>query len=181
MKNKKFLVSAVLILSAFLLTGCFGINFRFANIRNTLIEDLDCRFNKEIEFSVGPVGIMFAGAFVRFTDEDIELEEILDGISRVQVGVYKPLDFIGDDLSLSVPDDLNRDLSDNGWKSIVKSTGGGELTGIYIKYNHEKPVSMLIVSLTQKELVIAEVTGDLEKISEVIAENHIPEFSLSKN
>ncbi len=182
MKNKKLVVSTALILVGFMLTGCFGVNTHFANIRSTFIDNLDCRFKKEIEFSVGPAGIMFAGAFIRFADEDIELEEILDDVSRVQVGIYEPLDFIEEDLSIGMLNTLTEDLFDNGWSSLVKSISNGELTGIYMRTDDDhNPVGILVISLSDDELVIAEISGDLEKLMETIAERENFSFEIINN
>ncbi len=182
MKNKKLVVSVALVLTGFMLTGCFGVNTHFANIRSTFIDNLDCRFKKEIEFSVGPAGIMFAGAFVRFADENIELEEILDDVSRVQVGIYEPLDFIEEDLSIGMLNALTEDLLENGWSSLVKSISNGELTGIFMRTDDENnPVGILVISLSDDELVIAEISGDLEKLMETIAEKENFSFEITNN
>ncbi len=182
MKNEKPRIVAVLILLGFVLTGCFGINTHFANIRSTFIDNLDCRFKKEIEFSVGPAGIMFAGAFVRLADEDIELDEVLDNVSSVQIGIYEPLDFTGEDLSIGMLNDLSVNLLEAGWRGLVKSIHKGELTGIYMRTDAEnKPVSILVISLSDDELVIAEISGDVRKLMETIAEKENFGFEIINN
>ena len=180
MKAKKIMSAFLLSVVGLSLSGCFGINNNFRNIRNSLTDNLDCRFRKEIEFSVGPAGIMFASSFVSFTDTGFDLEEMLDQISNVQIGIYEPLDFESGTVSFNFLKNITYDLRSCGWKSLVKSKSGNELTGIYIKQDEEEnPESLFVIAFSPEKLIMVEVNGNLKKLVETIAEEDEFRFDIN--
>ncbi len=180
MKTKKFAALFLIIAVGLTLTGCFGVSNTFRHIRIALSDNLDCRFNKEFEFSVGPAGLMFASVFVNFADTDFNLDEMLDNVSGVQVGIYKPIDFDSDELSFSFFNEITPSLESNGWKNLVKTINGNELTGVFVKSDEEnRPGCILVISFSGNELVLAEISGDLEKLVKTIMENEKFNFNIT--
>jgi hypothetical protein len=169
MKNKIILLP-ILFLPLFL-SGCIGINEEFAEIRNEVLDNLDDEFRSEYQFSVGSVGITVSSWFVDAAAEEDLAGDILDDVSSVQVGVYKKI------RSAKSPDittlrELEDEMIQKGWKSIVKNCEGDELSGIYIRSNPNETLDRLfVISLNNEELTLVEIEGDLkEVISTVIRE-----------
>jgi hypothetical protein len=169
MKIKINLLS-ILFLPLFL-NGCIGVNEEFAEIRNEVLNNLDDDFRSEYQFSVGSVGITVSSWFVDAAAEEDLAADILDDVSSVQVGVYKKI------RNTNSPDittlrELEDEMIQKGWKSIVKNCEGDELSGIYIRSNTNETLNRLfVISLDKEELILVEVEGDLkEVISTVIRE-----------
>jgi len=169
MKNKIILLP-ILFLSLFL-NGCIGINEEFAEIRNEVLNNLDDDFSSEYQFSVGSVGITVSSWFVDATAEGDLATDIFDDVSSVQVGVYKKIRSTSSP-SITTLRELEEEMIQKGWKSIVKNYEGDELSGIYIRSNPNETLNRLfIINLDNEELILVEVEGDLkEVISTVIRE-----------
>ena len=45
---------------ALITSGCIGVNREFKNIRSQILDNLEDDFDRQIEFSVGPVGFFIA-------------------------------------------------------------------------------------------------------------------------
>lgn len=45
---------------ALLASSCIGVNREFKNIRSQIMDNLDDDFDRQIEFSVGPVGFFYS-------------------------------------------------------------------------------------------------------------------------
>lgn len=182
MKLKQTGVVALLILLVFSLSGCIGINNNFKQIRNQLLAGSKDKFESEIEFSVGKFGLKFAGSFVKFADTDVNVDEMLDQISFIQVGVYnrtKSKSFQPSNIGLK---QLGRKLNENGWRYIVKNISNDEITTVFLNKNNEGQLNrILVVNYSDDELVLAEVSGNLEKlIQQAIKDNGI-RFEISDN
>ncbi|MBT8383948.1 MAG: DUF4252 domain-containing protein [Ignavibacteria bacterium] len=162
MKTKIFLLP-ILFLFLFL-NGCIGINKEFAEIRNKVLNNLDDDFRSEYQFSIGSVGITVSSWFVdAAADEDLPAE-ILEDVSSVQVGVYKKIRSAGSP-SITTLRELENEMLQKGWKSIVKTCDGNELNSIYIRSNSNEMLDRLfMISLNDEELILVEVEGDLKEV-----------------
>jgi hypothetical protein len=169
MKNKIILLS-ILFLPLFLI-GCIGINEEFAEIRNEVLNNLDDDFRSEYQFSVGSVGITVSSWFVDAAAEEDLAADILNDVSSVQVGVYKKIRDTNSP-NMTTLRELDDEMIQKGWKSIVKNCEGDELSGIYIRSNPNETLNRLfVINLNSEKLILVEVEGDLkEVISTVIRE-----------
>jgi hypothetical protein len=165
------IVSLSLFFLSLFLHGCIGINDDFAEIRNAVLENLDDNYRSEYQFSVGSVAITISGWFVDAAAEDDLAPEIIDNVSSVQVGIYKKI------RNTSYPDiatlrELEDEMQQKGWKSIVLTCDRDELNGIYIRSNPVETLDRLfVISLDDDELILVEIEGDLkELIATVIRE-----------
>ena len=169
MRNKFFLLLFLLFL--LFMNGCIGINKEFTEIRNGVLNNLDSDFRSEYQFAIGSVGITLSSWFVDVAaDEELPVE-ILEDVSSVQVGVYKKIR--GESApSITTLRELEDEMSEKGWKSIVLTCDDNELNGIYIRSDPNETLDRLfVISLNAEELILVEVEGDLrEVISTVIRE-----------
>ena len=159
MKNKIFFL--LFFFLPLFLSGCIGINEEFEEIRNEVLNNLDDDFRSEYQFSVGSVGITVSSWFVDAAADDDLPANILNDVSSVQVGIYKKI------RGTSAPDittlrELEEEMMQKGWKSIVITCDKDELNGIYIRRNPIEALERLfVISLNDEELILVEVEGDL--------------------
>jgi len=167
MKTKKLtLVIAILLISTFL-TGCFSVNANFKKIRNHLFDSMELQYEREIEFAVGPAGLMLAGMVIKFSDSDEIADDIVRQISRVQVGIYNNDKGSNFDWSFSSLTSLAETMSDEDWECIVRSKDSNELTAVFVKYEDDILNQIFVVNINSREMVLAEVNGDLAEVVEI--------------
>jgi hypothetical protein len=162
MKTKIFFLPILFLL--FFFTGCIGINEEFAELRNEVLDNLDDDYRSEYQFSIGSVGITVSSWFVdAAADEDLPAD-ILNDVSSVQVGVYKKIRGTASP-NITTLRELEDEMLQNGWRSIVITCDGNELNGIYIRKNTNEILDRLyVISLNDDELVLVEVEGDLKEV-----------------
>jgi hypothetical protein len=127
-----------------------------------------------VEFSIGSAGIMLASVFVSFADMDAEVDvgEMLSNISRVQVGVYERHDNNAKP-SLKLLREITDEMEDEGWQYIVRTVDGNEMVAVCIQDEEvDRIQQMFVVALTEEELVMTEIHGDLGAIVEVAVRDH---------
>ena len=88
MNSKKINLFAISFLLIFISTSCIGVNREFKNIRSQILDNLDDDFDRQIEFSVGPVGFFVASQFVKFADTEENVDEMLSKVKNIHVGIY---------------------------------------------------------------------------------------------
>jgi len=166
----KFYLLPILLLPLFL-NGCLEINEEFSNIRDVVIMSFCDDYKSEVQFSMGSVGITVSSWIVDTSINDDQASDILDDVSSIQVGVYKKLK------GSSTPDistlhDIEKNMLESGWKSIVMSCEDNELSAVYVRKNPNEILNRLfIINYDGEELVLIEVEGDLkEAVSTVIRE-----------
>lgn len=171
MKTNKYLMGLLIALLLIGSTGCLGVNSEFRALRNEVRDAMNCRLKKETEIRVGSFLLGMARTFVSFAEEDEMAEEVLRQVDAVQVGVYK-------NRSRSFDPDykaLNRiqyNLEDYGWSPIVSRREHDEYTLILSKEDDDNYIhKMLVINFDHRELVIAEVKGDLEELAEYAIEH----------
>jgi hypothetical protein len=163
MKNKFFFLPVVLLLPL-LLTNCVGINEEFAELRNKIVPQFGDDYKAEFQFSIGSVGITVSSWIVDFAEDEDFVDDMMREISSVQVGVYKKLKD-SDTPGFSVLNDIENNMMNSGWKSIVRSSENNEVSAVYIRTNREEFLKRLfVISSNEEELVLVEVKGDLKEI-----------------
>ncbi len=166
MKRGIFLPTAAFgLLAMFLFTGCFGVDGNFVHVRNDLLSAPGTNFHRDVEFSLGSAGMAIARMAVKYDDKDDNAKEILNNVSRVQIGVYKNHNRFIPEERFAFFDKADSKMRSQGWQAIVKNYDKNEMNIIYvIKNDDDKPDKIFVVSLNRKELVMVEVSGNLEKI-----------------
>ena len=161
----RFIAAAFGIISMFMFTGCFGVDGNFVHVRNDLLSTPGSDFHRDIEFSLGSAGMAIARMAVKYDDQDDNAKEILNNVSRVQIGVYKKHNRFIPEERFEFFNKTDSKMKNHGWQPIVKNYDSNEMNIIYVmKNDDDKPDKIFIVSLNRKELVMVEVHGNLEKI-----------------
>lgn len=175
----KILLSVILLIP--LLSGCIGINSDFRNIRNSILELSGNRFHKEIEFSVGAFGLMVAGNFVKLNNSDENIDDMLDQITRVQIGIYERKSLKADNI-LNHLREVSNMMKLEGWKYLVRSTEGNEMSAVFLRAKDNGHINrMFVVALTGDELILTEVSGNLEKLIELAIKDRGLTFDIVNN
>ena len=161
--------SITLILSVSLLllslNGCIGVNRQFSEVKNKIIGELGNDYKTEFQFSVGSAAITISSWFIDFAANEEYIDEMMREISSVQVGVYNRVEGADAKANFSTLQSIDEEMNNKGWKYIVRSVDNEELTAIYLS---DDPVELLnkmyVINLSDEELVIIEVNGDLKKV-----------------
>jgi hypothetical protein len=167
-KNLTIILLAIILL----FSGCIGVNREFKNIRSQILERLDDDFDRQIEFSVGPVGFFVASQFVKFADTEENVDEMLSKVKNIHVGIYDRLSSFSKP-SLSLITEIGESIIDEEWKPLVKSIDGSEMVGVFAKnFNEDDIEELFVVTLTEDELVLLKLQGSLGAIIEVVVRDH---------
>ena len=174
-RNKKILIyftAAVLIFSA----GCMEINEEFSQVRNEIIDQLDDDYKSEVQFSIGSVGITISSWFVDFATDEEFIDDMLQDISGVQLGVYERVK--GTDApDLNTISKIESEMNSYGWKSVVRTTEEDEVSAVYFRVSPDELLERIfVVSLSEDELVLVEVEGDLKSIITTVIRDKGLEF-----
>lgn len=167
MKNKKIVI-LILLLAVVGLSGCIGVNRDFKIIRSNILANVNGNFEREIEFSVGSGLLELTGVFVSFTDTEVDAEDLLDQIHRVQIGVFKNKGFEEFSYSADLLDKLSYGMEQAGWSYIVKNKEKGEMAGVFVKEESGGEIrQMFVIALDDDELVMTEISGHINKLVEI--------------
>jgi hypothetical protein len=165
MKTKSIIL--VVLISFFLttLTGCIGVNRQFSEVKNKIIGELGDDYKTEFQFSVGSAAITISSWFVDLAADQKYADDMLREISSVQVGVYNRIKGTKHKADLSTLNSIDEEMNKKGWEYIVRTIDNDELTIIYISADPEELLEkMYVINLSNEELVIVEVNGDLKKV-----------------
>jgi hypothetical protein len=168
MKIKLFFLSFTLLLT---FNSCIDVNDEFVNVRNKVIKSFGDDYKSEVQFSLGSVGITVSSWILNTSENDEVASDILADVSSIQVGVYQK--FKGSStLDISTLHDIEKNMLESGWKSIVMSSEDNDLSAVYVRKNPNEILNRLfIINYDGEELVLIEVEGDLkEAVSTVIRE-----------
>ncbi len=178
MKTKFTVIFLALVIFS---SGCIGVNREFKNIRSQILNNLDDDFDKQIEFSIGPVGFFIASQFVKFSYSKENIDKILSEVENIHIGIYNRLSTFSEP-SLSLINNIAESIIDNDWKPLVKSLDGKEMVGVFVKdFSEEDIEELFVVTLTNNELILLKLQGSLGKIIEIIVKDHGHNLKLSNN
>ncbi len=159
--NYKFSFLAI-VLSAFLFTGCIGVNGHFKNIRNNIISYTGNEFNKDVEFSIGSIGIGLSKMIVKASDEHEDAYEMLKEIDGIQIGVYKNVSSNIHPININFIKSFDKEMTDNGYTYIVKTVEEDQATAIYVENSPDNEINKLfIISFDRDELTLVELEGNI--------------------
>jgi len=148
-----------------LLTGCIGVNKQFGEVKDKIMGELGNDYKTEFQFSVGSAAITVSSWFVDLAADEEYIDEMMREISSVQVGVYNQIEGSDAKADFNTLKSIDKEMSSKGWKYIVRTIDNDELTAIYISADLEEMLnSIYVINLSDKELVIIEVNGDLKKV-----------------
>ncbi|MEN8191376.1 MAG: DUF4252 domain-containing protein [Bacteroidota bacterium] len=167
MKSKQLKIIAALFLLVITVSSCIGVDRSFRHISNYIVENTNSNYSKEYEFSIGSTGITLASLVVSFADTDEPIDEILNEISNVQVGIYSnqnsskvTLDYAG---LRKITDLMER----AGWEYVVRTVDKDELTAVFVRIYEEQINRVFVISVNQEELVLVELYGNVDKVIEI--------------
>lgn len=172
MKSSKLKFVILFIAIAIISSGCIGVNREFKNIRSQILDNLDDDFDRQVEFSIGPVGFFLASQFVKFSDTEENIDAILSKVNNIHIGIYDRLSSFSKP-SLSLLRSITNSIVKGNWKSLVKSIDGNEIVGVFIKDSNPNEIEeVFIVSLNDDELVLVKLQGKLGRIIENIIKGY---------
>ena len=165
MKSKISLTILLALSALLLLPGCIDINKQFSEVTDRIISKMGDDYKTQFQFSVGSVGITVSSWFIDFAANEEYIDEMVSELSSVQVGVYNRLESSDRKAAYSTLESINEEMNSQGWKYLVRTIEGDELTVIYLNTNPDVMLKkMYVINVNEDELVIVEINGDLKKV-----------------
>ena len=172
----------IFIITFFLLilfTGCIGVNRQFGEVKDKIMGELGNDYKTEFQFSVGSAAITISSWFVDLAANEEYIDDMMREISSVQVGVYHKVKGSDAKANFSTLRSIDEEMKNKGWKYIVRSLEGNELTAIYLSDDPEEILNkMYVINLSDDKLVIVEVNGDLKKVISYSSEERNFQFDM---
>jgi len=178
MKNKQIKTIISLLLLMTLLSGCFGVDRSFRQIRNYILENSGGEYDKDFEFSVGSTGISLASVVVSFADTDEPIEEILSEVSSVQVGVYSNINSSKITTDFAGLNHLTKLMERTGWEYIVRTIDKDEFTAIFVRIYENQLNRVFLITVKQEEIILVEMYGNIDKVIEIAIREGDLDFDL---
>lgn len=178
MKNKQIKIIISLLLLMILLSGCFGVDRSFRQIRNYILENADGEYNKDFEFGVGSTGISLASVVVSFADTEEPIEEILREVSSVQIGVYRNNDSSKITTDFAGLNHLTKLMEKTGWEYIVRTIDNDEFTAIFVHIYENQLNRVFLITVNQEEMILVEMYGNIDKVIEIAIREGDLDFDL---
>jgi hypothetical protein len=125
------------------------------------------QFDKEFEFSFGSVTIGMAEIVMNFAETDEPIEEILSEINSVQVGVYNNHSNRKNGTNTDEINFLISKMEKSGWDCIVRAYDRSDVSAVFVKMNEEELKQLYVISISNNEIVLVEILGNLHKVIEI--------------
>ena len=165
MKIKSITLMVSVSLLLFFLNGCLDVNSQFSEVKDKIIGGLGNDYKTEFQFSVGSEAITISSWFVDLAADQEYADDMLREISSVQVGIYNKVEGSDAKANFGTLQSIDEEMSNKGWNYIVRSVDGNDVTAIYLSDDPGEILNkMYVINLSDEELVIIEVNGDLKKV-----------------
>lgn len=180
MKRRSSIIVILAPILFLFLTGCIGVNRQFSEVKDKVMGELGSDYKTEFQFSIGPALIHVSSWIADMSTDEEYVDDMIREISSVQIGIYNKVDENKDKASFSTLVAVDEHMKSNGWKYIVRSADGDELTAVYISSDPDEILKkMYVINLEDEKLVIVEINGNLQKvISYALKEK---KFNINKN
>lgn len=155
------LIGAAVALAVLGAPGCFA-SGDLSGIRRDLEHQLPgASFNRNVEFSVGPILLGLTRMVTAFVPDAHEARSWLSGISRVDIGVYDAqIDGID---SVHMPRKL-QSLVDQGWETAIRVRDRDEAAWVLYRPDGNRVREVFIVVLDDEQLVMVKARGRLDQL-----------------
>ena len=165
MMSSRIFIYTIIFFLLILLIGCIGVNRQFGEVKDKIIGELGNDYRTEFQFSVGSSAITISSWFIDLAANEEYIDDMMREISSVQVGVYNRVEGSDAKANFGTLQSIDEEMNNKGWKYIVRSADNEELTAIYLSDDPEELLNkMYVINLSDEELVIIEVNGDLKKV-----------------
>ncbi len=158
--------AALLLLCFALATSGCSLTNEITNTKNEIEHNTRIDAHPGVVVSLGPGLFQTTGFITKFIDEqDAQLASRLAyGIRRIKAGVY-PLSRRSNYDQLDLPS-LNR-FQKRGWQPAIKVEAYGEVGWIMYRERGNRVKDMFVVVLTEDEMVLARIQGNLTELLDV--------------
>ncbi|MEX0601037.1 MAG: DUF4252 domain-containing protein [Rhodothermales bacterium] len=172
MRRLSYLTAAALIALLLLpLAGCF-FSREIANTRRDIQKAYpDLQLERQIVLNLGPLSLSTLGWMAGLAnDDDVDMaRRYVKDVRRVKVGVFRA-EHPGALKEL----DFGRFGFEEGWEVAVKSRQDGERVWVLYRADAETVEDLYVVVLGDEELVVARLSGRLDRLVAGIMKDHGP-------
>ena len=176
MKRSIYTVAAVCALTLFFV-GCGPRNAHFQDVRQAVFDGQE-KLNKNIEVSLGFIPLRLAETVAVFIDEPEvqEARQYLDHVSRVDVGVYEVHESLKTKRSAAAQR-VKATMQEHGFEPVVMVREERETVGVYVPTEEgEFPKEFFVVVMSEHEVVLVRMRGELEDIILAAVKDHAHEL-----
>ena len=179
-KIKKIILLLITIIMVIGLTGCFGVNGNFRRVRNHVLDNLEGRFDREIEFAVGPSTMAFAALVTSMAVEEEYIDDLVKQISKVQVGVYNIIDLNNRSVNFKLVRELTSIMEERGWKYLVRTVTYDQLSAVFIPVgDYDRLSRIFVIAIDDDQFVMTEVVGNLDRVIEIAIKEQSFDFNFT--
>ncbi len=155
----------ILLLAALMLplSGCFY-SREIAHTRRDIERQTGAELDREIVLNLGPASLRTAGWIAGLVpEEDAQMARAyLRDVRRVKVGVYR-VEYMPSSLeALELPGAAK--LERQGWEVLAKIREDDEVVHVYYRERRDAIRDLYVMVLSDDELVITRVKGDLSNL-----------------
>jgi len=146
--------------------GCKSTTKEFDFVEKAIIrESYPVRLEPEFKWNFGRLTLSTAGVFLRFAEDGCEAADYLQGVQRVQLGVYAVQNSPHSG-RLGILETVEKKLEELGWENFVRVKDGDGHVSISFREINKRTASLYITIFEPDEMVILEVKGRLSKMIE---------------
>jgi len=174
MKRITIFLICIICLPLLMITSIGLADYLSTDIREEILGTLKpMEFEKLISFNLGKGSMLFIKGIVSFAGDSVEDEDIdiLDSLKDIKVGIYESREVVSEK-SFNALGNIRGLLEDRGWDLLIKAHESDEYVLVFYQIEDEFLDSLLVIVLEDNELVIVEMSGDLERIIENSLRDH---------
>lgn len=162
------LVVTCIVLAGLSTAGC-ALTSEIARTKRYLETETDADFDPGVVVSIGPGLFQTAGRITQWVDDEDahRAGRMVQGIRRIKAGVY-PTNRAPDFDALDIPE-MGR-FKRKGWKTALEVQDDGERSWLLYRERSRHVNDLFLVHVSESELVLARIQGDLDTLLDVSLE-----------
>ncbi|MBN2381912.1 DUF4252 domain-containing protein [bacterium] len=121
------------------------------------------KLDHEGSISLGSISMFFARRIYDLCEDDDQTMDTLKSIDRLNVAIYKTHSGL-ETLTTDCVDQVVRNFTKDGWELFIKVRDKEELALLFYKQGRRDITSFSAVALSDAEVVLLELEGDLKKL-----------------
>lgn len=128
-------------------------------------------FQRDFSISLGPMSLGLVRFGAGFVEEGREAREYMQGVTGVQIAVYK-VNHLGSIDRAEMPSGLSDLLEDDDWQVMVKTNEPDERVWILYREDGDVVGDIHMTVLSDDELVLLRVSGHINDILDKAMKDH---------
>lgn len=162
-KIKRTIYFCSIIVVAATLSGCFSLVNSSPNARKILSKLKPNNVDHVCSINLGRGSMFCVRALASFAEEDEEAVEVLKYINKIDLNIYEVKSVENNEVALSFKE-ISAQYAKEGWELFMRVRDGKDNVLMFYKQSGNNISSLSIVALSDDELVIAEIKGNMQQL-----------------